>query len=127
MHEGVRAFAEARAPLDRAVARAPMRVVTWNVNSIGARLPRVLELLDSTRPTSSPAGNEVRGRSPDELRAALRGRRPRHQALGGVAILAGPTARRLRCHRGPARVGLPADEARWIEATVGPVRVAACT
>ncbi|HEU4979422.1 MAG TPA: exodeoxyribonuclease III [Solirubrobacteraceae bacterium] len=104
-----------------------MRLVTWNVNSLAARLPRVLELLSLHAPDvvclqetkcaldAFPVG---------ELRAA--GYESVHHSGGrwaGVAILArAGTA----VEEGPR--GLPgevrADEARWVEAVVDGVRIA---
>jgi exodeoxyribonuclease III len=105
-----------------------MRVATWNVNSIGARLPRVLELLAKHAPDvvllqetkctdeAFPSG---------ELAAAGYASAP-HGAgrWAGVAILArapGPAIEDVT----PGLPGAPApDEARWVEATVGGVRFA---
>lgn len=106
-----------------------MRVVTWNVNSIGARLPRVLELLDKHAPDvvllqETKCADEAFPH--DELRAA--GYAAAAHGAGrwaGVAILAradGPPIADVTA--GLPGSGFPADEARWIEATVGPVRVA---
>ena len=102
-----------------------MKLVTWNVNSLPARMPRVLEFLGAFEPdiallqetkTADDAFPE------DELREA--GYHAVHHSAGrwaGVAILA-----REEPHNVSA--GLPgelrADEARWIEADVGDVRVA---
>ena len=101
-----------------------MKVVTWNVNSLKVRMPRVLELLELHSPdvvllqeTKSPPDTfpEV------ELEAA--GYRVAHHSAGawaGVAILA-------RDELDDVAVGLPGepavDEARWIEATVAGMRV----
>lgn len=104
-----------------------MRLVTWNVNSLAARLPRVLELLSLHAPDvlclqetkcaldAFPVG---------ELRAA--GYEAVHHSGGrwaGVAILARAG---LAVEEGPR--GLPgelrADEARWVEAVVDGVRIA---
>jgi exodeoxyribonuclease-3 len=104
-----------------------VRLVTWNVNSLKARLPRVLELLaehapdvvclqeTKCEPDAFPAA---------ELEAA--GYVAHHHSGGrwaGVAILA-------RAEHGltAAASGLPGervpDEARWCEATVAGLRVA---
>jgi exodeoxyribonuclease III len=103
-----------------------VRIVSWNVNSLKARLPRVLELLAEHRPdiaclqeTKAAAGAPL----PAELAAAG------YSAVGhgagrwaGVAVLLGPG-------RQPARVaaGLPGEpdpaEARWLELEVGPLTV----
>ncbi len=103
-----------------------MKLVTWNVNSLKARLPRVLELLEAHAPdvvllqeTKTEAGAFPGA----ELAAA--GYRAAHHSAGrwaGVAVLARETPAELRA-------GLPrepaADEARWLEATVAGVRFAA--
>jgi exodeoxyribonuclease-3 len=104
-----------------------MRVVTWNVNSLRARMPRVLELLAELAPdvvclqeTKCDAG----GFPAAELAAAGYG--SHHHGGGrwaGVAILArdGLALEDPSC-------GLPGesapDEARFCEATVGGLRVA---
>ncbi|MGI8413659.1 MAG: exodeoxyribonuclease III [Solirubrobacteraceae bacterium] len=101
-----------------------MRIVTWNVNSLRARLPRVLELLDQQRP-DVVCLQETKCAPEDfcvqELERA--GYHSVHHSAGpwaGVAILA----------REPLTdpvAGLPgesrADEARWVEATVAGLRV----
>jgi exodeoxyribonuclease III len=101
-----------------------VKLVTWNVNSLAVRMPRVLELLEQhapdvallqetkTEPDAFPAA---------ELQAA--GYRSAHHSAGrwaGVAILS----------RAPLEdvcaglAGEPAvDEARWIEATTGGLRL----
>jgi len=102
-----------------------VKLVTWNVNSLKARLPRVLELLEAhapdvvmlqetkCQPDAFPAA---------ELEAA--GYRCAHHSGGrwaGVALLA------RGVEPADAAAGLPGepavDEARWIEATVGGMRV----
>jgi exodeoxyribonuclease-3 len=101
-----------------------VRLATWNVNSLKVRMPRVLELLELHRPDLvllQETKSEPDAFPTLELEAA--GYRAAHHSAGrwaGVAILA---------HDEPAEVcagleGEPArDEARWIEATVGGVRV----
>jgi len=98
-------------------------VVTWNVNSLRARLPRVLELLELHRPdvvclqeTKCTADNFP----VEELRAA--GYAAHHESAGqwaGVAILA-------RAGLSDPAAGLPGDpvatEARWCEVTVDGIR-----
>lgn len=101
-----------------------MKLVTWNVNSLKARMPRVLELLDRHSPDVMML-QETKC-APDafpELELEAAGYRAVHHSGGrwaGVAILAREEP------RDPA-VGLPGepavDEARWIEATVGDLRV----
>src|ERR1700727_1219446 len=106
-----------------------MRVVTWNVNSLKVRRPRVLELLEQHRPDvvclQETKANP--GAFPDlELQAA--GYESVDASGGrwaGVAILA-------RKNGSPEltdpHIGLPDDpvpeEARWIEATAGDIRFA---
>jgi exodeoxyribonuclease-3 len=104
-----------------------MRIVTWNVNSLRVRLPRVLELLAQHAPdvvclqeTKSP---------PDgfpwiELSDA--GYEAVHHSAGqwaGVAILV-----RKGLALDDPMLGLPGEpspgEARWVEATVNGIRVA---
>lgn len=106
-----------------------MRLVTWNVNSLRQRLPRVLEFIDEHAPdviclqeTKSDAAA-----FPHDALAEAGYVAADHSGgrWAGVAIL----ARRPLAIEDPAR-GLPGepvqDECRWVEATVGshpPVRV----
>ena len=105
-----------------------MKLVTWNVNSLKVRMPRVLELLDALEPDVvclQETKTEAAAFPADELAQA--GYDAVHHSAGrwaGVAILARPEL-------GPIAdpvAGLPGelreDEARWIEATVGGLRVA---
>jgi exodeoxyribonuclease III len=105
---------------------ASVKLVTWNVNSLRARLPRLLQLLEVERPdvvclqeTKAAAG------APFPLELAGAG----YTAVGhgggrwgGVAVLLGPGLQ-------PDEVaaGLPGEpdpaEARWLEVDVGPLRV----
>jgi exodeoxyribonuclease-3 len=104
-----------------------VRLVTWNVNSLNVRLPRVLEFLDEHAPDvlclqetkCEPAAFPV-----DALSQA--GYNAVHHSGGrweGVAILA-----RQELTLSDATSGLPgeptASEARWIEASVDGLRVA---
>ena len=103
-----------------------MKIATWNVNSLNVRLPRVLEFIDKHRPdilcmqeTKSDPDKFPR----DELRDA--GYATADHSAGrwaGVAIAA-----REELGVGSVCAGLagePAvDEARWIEADVGGMRV----
>ena len=104
-----------------------MQLVTWNVNSLNARLPRVLEFLEQVAPDvlclqetkCTPDAFPV-----EALREA--GYDAVHHSGGrwaGVAILA-----RAGLELQAPSSGLPgeaqADQARWIEATVGGVRIA---
>jgi exodeoxyribonuclease-3 len=104
-----------------------MRVVTWNVNSLRARLPRVLELLAEHRPDVvclQETKCTPRAFPKDELTQA--GYAAVHHSAGqwaGVALLA-----RSGLALSEPRLGLPgepvATEARWCEATVAGIRFA---
>jgi exodeoxyribonuclease-3 len=118
-----------------------VKLVTWNVNSLKVRMPRVLELLSRLEPDVvclQETKSEAAAFPADELAAA--GYDAVHHSAGrwaGVAILArrglgGAGARAAPAGAGggiaAATSGLPGelrdDEARWIEATVGGMRVA---
>ena len=102
-----------------------MRAVTWNVNSLKMRMPRVLELLDQYRPDLVFL-QETKS-EPDafpELELAGAGYQAVHHSAGrwaGVALLARQEAQISNVCAGlegePAR-----DEARWIEADIDGVR-----
>jgi exodeoxyribonuclease-3 len=103
-----------------------MKIVTWNVNSLNVRLPRVLEFIEKHRPevltlqeTRSPADA-----FPDDTFADA-GYRAVHHSAGqwaGVAILARDDLSLEEESAGLA--GEPVvDEARWIEAVVDGIRV----
>jgi exodeoxyribonuclease-3 len=104
-----------------------MRIVTWNVNSLRARLPRVQQLLAEHAPDVAllQETKAAPGTFPtDELAQA--GYAAVHNSGGqwaGVAVL----ARRGMTLEDP-QLGLPGDpvagEARWCEATVDGVRFA---
>jgi exodeoxyribonuclease-3 len=103
-----------------------VKLVTWNVNSLKARLPRLLELLEAERPdvvclqeTKAAAG------APFPLELAAAGWTAVGHGggrWGGVAVLLGPGLE-------PAAVapGLPGEpdpaEARWLEVEAEPLRV----
>jgi exodeoxyribonuclease III len=104
-----------------------VKLVTWNVNSVKARLPRLLELLEAHDPDvvclqetkSAPAAFPHRELAEAGYVAAdhCGGR------WAGVAVLsrAGSPPTDVVCGlRGES----DADEARWVEATVDGVRVA---
>ena len=104
-----------------------MKLATWNVNSLGARMPRVLEFLAEHAP-DIVCLQETKCEDDAFPAAELldAGYDAVHHSRGrwaGVAILA---RRGLRLR--DATAGLPgeavADEARWIEATAGDLRVA---
>jgi exodeoxyribonuclease III len=100
-----------------------VKLVSWNVNSLKVRMPRVLELLEAHRPDLlflQETKCEPDAFPALELEAA--GYRAVHHSGGrwaGVALAA-------RHDLGEVRAGLEGepgrDEARWIEATVGGVR-----
>jgi exodeoxyribonuclease-3 len=106
-------------------ARFPLRIVTWNVNSLRARLPRVLELLAEHRP-DVVCLQETKC-APDTFPAtelAGAGYTAIHHSAGqwaGVALLA-----RAGLALSEPQRGLPGDpvaqEARWCEATVSGIR-----
>jgi exodeoxyribonuclease-3 len=105
-----------------------MKLVTWNVNSLKVRMPRVLELLGALAPDvvlMQETKTEAAAFPADELAAA--GYDAVHHSAGrwaGVAILARTELGGI----GAPHAGLPGesreDEARWIEATVAGLRVA---
>ncbi len=104
-----------------------MRLVTWNVNSLKVRMPRVLAFLAEHAPDVvclQETKTEAAAFPVGELERA--GYVAAHHSGGrwaGVAILA-----REGLAVSDVRAGLPgearADQARWIEATVGELRVA---
>lgn len=104
-----------------------MRLVSWNVNSLRARLPRVLELLDLHRPdvVCLQESKVDAATFPHDDLAAV-GYRAAERSEGrwnGVALLV-PAGSDLV----DVAVELPGEpapeEARWIEASIGGVRVA---
>jgi exodeoxyribonuclease-3 len=102
-----------------------MKLVTWNVNSLGVRMPRVLELLAQHAP--DVALLQETKTAPDAFpEAALRdaGYHAVHHSAGrwaGVALL----AREPLTDVCAGLAGEPAvDEARWIEATAYGLRFA---
>jgi exodeoxyribonuclease III len=104
-----------------------MRLVTWNVNSLRARLPRVLELLADHRPdVVCLQETKVDAASFPHAELASAGYLAVERSEGrwnGVALLV-PEGREVTdVARDLAGEPSPA-EARWIEATVDGVRVA---
>jgi exodeoxyribonuclease-3 len=100
-----------------------VRVATWNVNSLKARMPRVLEFLALHQPDVLLL-QETKVADFPALELSAAGYHAVHHSAGqwaGVAILA-------REELTDVVAGLPGevaqDEARWVEATVGGVRVA---
>jgi exodeoxyribonuclease-3 len=104
-----------------------MRIVTWNVNSLRARMPRVLQLLEEHAPDVALL-QETKA-TPDTFpteELAEPGYAAVHNSGGqwaGVAILA-----RSSLTLSEPQLGLPGDtmshEARWCEATVEGIRFA---
>lgn len=103
-----------------------MRLITWNVNSVNARMPRVLELLDAHRPDvvcvqETKVASDAFPRDPIEA-AGYRVVEHSEGRWNGVALLVA-TGREVA----DVVCGLPGEpmpeEARWIEATVDGVRV----
>jgi exodeoxyribonuclease III len=104
-----------------------MRIVTWNVNSLRARLPRVLELLAEHRP--DVACLQETKCAPDtfpDAELADAGYAAVHHSAGqwaGVALLT-----RAGLELSEPLLELPGDpapeEARWCEAAVGAIRFA---
>ncbi|MCW2997196.1 MAG: exodeoxyribonuclease [Solirubrobacterales bacterium] len=104
-----------------------MQLVTWNVNSLKARLPRVLQFLDEHAP-DVVCLQETKSAADAFPEAELRdaGYQAAHHSGGrwaGVAVLA-----RAGLPISDVVCGLPgeaqADQARWVEASVDGVRVA---
>ena len=102
-----------------------MKLVTWNVNSLAVRMPRVLELLAQHAPDAvllQETRAEPDAFPADELRAA--GYESAHHSAGrwaGVAILSRTPLEDVCA----GLAGEPAvDEARWIEATTAGLRLA---
>ena len=103
-----------------------MLLATWNVNSLTARLPRVLEFLDRHHPDVLCLQETKVGDAafPSEALAAA-GYAAAHLSGGrwaGVAVLSPAGTAPYDVVRGlPGEVQV--DEARWVEATVGDLRV----
>ncbi len=104
-----------------------MLLVTWNVNSLKARLPRVLELIDKHRPDVllMQETKVTADAFPREELAAAGYSIAEHSAgrWAGVAIVARRGLEPADVEHGLADEPA-ADEARWIEATVGGLRLA---
>ena len=102
-----------------------MKLVTWNVNSLKVRLPRVLELLAEHAPDAvllQETKTEPDAFPEAELRAA--GYHVAHHSAGrwaGVALLSRTPLEDVCA----GLAGEPAvDEARWVEATTARLRLA---
>lgn len=104
-----------------------MKVATWNVNSLNARLPRVLQLLAEHRP-DIVCLQETKCYADAFPRAALTaaGYEAADHSGGrwaGVAILA-PRGTPPTDVRAGLEGETAAEECRWVEATVAGIRVA---
>jgi exodeoxyribonuclease III len=110
-----------------AVTFRAMRLITWNVNSIRARLPRVLELLEQHAPdVVCVQETKVAAETFPHEALAVAGYRAVERSEGrwnGVALLVPEDV-----EVSDVVTELPgepnSEEARWIEATVRGVRVA---
>ena len=103
-----------------------MRIATWNVNSIKARLPRVLEFIERHHPNALCL-QETKSTADAFPHMALAevGYVAADYGAGawaGVAIVTPRDTPPLDVTRGLPGAPLP-EEARWIEATVGGVRI----
>ncbi len=103
-----------------------MRLVTWNLNSLRARLPRLLELLDRYTPeVVCLQETKVAADQLPQVELAAAGYHAVDHSSGrwnGVAVLVP-----IDADVTDVQVGLPAeprpDDARWVEATVHGLRV----
>ncbi len=103
-----------------------MKIATWNVNSVKARLPRVLEFLEQHRPDALCL-QETKSTADAFPHMALAevGYVAADYSTGawaGVAILAPRDRPPLDVVRGLPEAPLP-DEGRWVEATIDGVRI----
>jgi exodeoxyribonuclease-3 len=103
-----------------------MKVVTWNVNSIKARLPRVLEFLEQHEPdvlcvqeTKCEASAFPHA---DLERAGYHAADHSTGRWAGVAVIARRELELTDVVRGLPGAPVP-EEGRWVEATVGGLRV----
>jgi len=102
-----------------------VKIATWNVNSVKVRLPHLLAWLEAAKP-DVVCLQEIKCQAEDFPTLELKGLGYYVEALGqraynGVAILSREPAKEVM----RALPGDPADDhARYIEATVGDVRVA---
>lgn len=103
-----------------------VRLVTYNVNSIGARLPRLLALLDRYHPdVVCLQETKVSAESFPHLPLAGAGYRAIDHSGGrwaGVAVLVRDDHESAEAWSGLPGEAAP-DEARWVEATVDGVKV----
>ncbi len=104
-----------------------MKVVTWNVNSIKARLPRVLEFLERHEPdVLCVQETKVEASAFPHADLVAAGYRAADHSTGrwaGVAVIAREDHPLTDVV--PGLPGAPAsEEGRWVEATVAGIRVA---
>ena len=103
-----------------------MKTVTWNVNSLKARMPRVLELLEAHQPDLLLLQEtKVEPDAFPHLELEASGFQAVHHSAGrwaGVAVAA-PREAQLDEVRAGLRGEVAAGEARWLEADLGGVRV----
>lgn len=103
-----------------------MIVATWNVNSVRARMDRVLEFLEQHQPdVLLLQETKVAADQFPFLELAAAGYGAVEHSLGrwaGVAVLVPEDVEPSEVHRGLPGEPLP-EEARWVEATVRGVRV----
>ena len=104
-----------------------MRLATWNVNSVKARLPRLLDwLADDQARRGLPAGDQVRRTAPSRppRSASWATPSPATATAGGTASRCSPGSGSTTSGRAsPASPASPSPEARAIAATCGGVRV----
>src|SRR4051794_33298141 len=104
-----------------------MKLATWNVNSLNARLPRVLEFLEFHRPAALlMQETKVDPDKFPDLAFAEAGYHAVHHSAGrwaGVAI-AVPQDQPFEDVRAGLEGEPDAGEARWLEATVDGLRIA---
>jgi exodeoxyribonuclease-3 len=103
-----------------------MLLATWNVNSLTARLPRVLEFLDKHHPDvlclQETKVGEAAFPTPHLEEAGYAAAHHSGGRWAGVAVLSPIASAPYDVVRGlPGEV--QASEARWVEATVGDLRV----
>ena len=110
----------------RIAREGPVKIATWNVNSVKARLPRVLEFIERHRPDALCL-QETKSTADafPHMAFAEVGYVAADYSTGtwaGVAIVTPRDTPPLEVARGLPDAPLP-EEARWIEATVAGVRV----
>ncbi|MGE5270304.1 MAG: exodeoxyribonuclease III [Thiohalocapsa sp.] len=97
----------------------PVKIASWNVNSVKVRLPHLLDFLQKAQPDVLCL-QEIKCLADDFPRLELQGLGYRVEALGqraynGVALVSRQPARDIVC----GLPGLADDQARYIEASFG--------